>query len=641
MKILAVGGVAGGATAMARLRRISEEFTLVMIERDEYISYANCGLPYYIGGVIKDKRELLVQTANGMKKRFNVDVRTKSEVIAINKKEKTVTVKNLVSGEEYKESYDKLILSCGAKSVKPNIEGINDCDNVFTLRNLSDTFKIKDYATNNNVKNAVVIGGGFIGVEVTENLHNLGINVTLVEKQRQVLRNLDYEMAQIVHEELNLNRINLILNDGVKQFADKGRTVILESGLELPADMIIMALGVVPENSLAKTANIKLGVKGHLITDENFNVFDVDGKKEEDIFAIGDMIEVINPLDNTGYSVPLAWGANRQGRLVADCISGIKIKLSKILGANVIKIFSLTAATTGANEAMLIDKKIEYKTVHAHRPNHASYYPNSSNLSMKLIYGKDGRIFGAQAVGREGTEKRIDIISTVMRLNGTVFDLSDLEVCYAPPYSSAKDPVNILGYIAENVENGSYNLAYANDIDKIIAEGGLLLDVRTPFEYENGHVEGAINIELDTLRNNIDKIPVSKDTPIYLTCRVGLRSYTAIKILKSYGYTKLFNLSGGYSTYLNYKYQVRFEVEESKEIIKNVKEVDLTGRPCPGPVMDTFTELSTMKTGEKIKIVANDGCFSSDIKTWCQKNGHKLLGLHFGNGKITAVIEKG
>lgn len=651
MKILVVGGVAGGATAIARLRRLSEEYKLIMVERDEYISYANCGLPYYIGDVIKDKQKLQVQTVNGMKSRFNVDIRTKSEVIAINKEEKSVTIKNLVTGEEYKESYDKLILSCGAKPLKPKIPNIEECDNVFTLRNIPDTYRIKEYVTSKNVKNAVVIGGGFIGVEMAENLRELGVSVTLVEKQRQVMRNFDYEMAQIIHEEINVHGINLILNDGINQFAESGKTVILDSGTKIPTDMTIMALGVVPENTLAKNANLKLGQRGHVVTDNNFNVFDAEDKKEEDIFAIGDMIEVINPLDNSPYAVPLAWGANRQGRLVADYISGIKIKPSKIMGASVIKVFDLTAASTGASEATLIEKKIEYKAIHAHRANHASYYPNSSNIALKLLYGKDGRILGAQAVGREGTEKRIDVISTVMRLNGSVFDLSDLELCYAPPYSSAKDPVNILGYIAENIESGIYSMAYAQDIDKIIESGGLLLDVRTPFEYENGHIEGSLNLELDTLRDNLDKITVSKDTPIYVTCRVGLRAYMAIKILRANGFTKLYNLSGGYSTYLNYKYQTHFTDVKEEKVEKEgndneshaseVKEIDVTGIQCPGPLMATFKELSSMKAGEVLKVVASDCGFTADIKNWCKTNGHKLLDLQVGGGKYTAVIEKG
>lgn len=651
MKILVVGGVAGGATAIARLRRLSEEYKLIMVERDEYISYANCGLPYYIGDVIKDKQKLQVQTVNGMRSRFNVDIRTKSEVIAINKEEKTVTIKNLVTGEEYKESYDKLILSCGAKPLKPKIPNIEECDNVFTLRNIPDTYRIKEYVTSKNVKNAVVIGGGFIGVEMAENLRELGVSVTLVEKQRQVMRNFDYEMAQIIHEEINVHGINLILNDGINQFAESGKTVILDSGTKIPTDMTIMALGVVPENTLAKNANLKLGQRGHVVADNNFNVFDAQDKKEEDIFAIGDMIEVINPLDNSPYAVPLAWGANRQGRLVADYISGIKIKPSKIMGASVIKVFDLTAASTGASEATLIEKKIEYKAIHAHRANHASYYPNSSNIALKLLYGKDGRILGAQAVGREGTEKRIDVISTVMRLNGSVFDLSDLELCYAPPYSSAKDPVNILGYIAENIESGIYSMAYAQDIDKIIESGGLLLDVRTPFEYENGHIEGSLNLELDTLRDNLDKITVSKDTPIYVTCRVGLRAYMAIKILRANGFTKLYNLSGGYSTYLNYKYQTHFtdvklekvekEGNDNENNLGGIKEIDVTGIQCPGPLMATFKELSSMKAGEVLKVVASDCGFTADIKNWCKTNGHKLLDLQVGGGKYTAVIEKG
>lgn len=654
MKIVVVGGVAGGATAIARLRRQSEEYKLIMIERDEYISYANCGLPYYIGDVIKDKQKLQVQTIPGMSKRFNVDIRNKTEVLSINKKDKTVLVKNLKSGEQYTESYDKLILSCGAKPLVPNIPNLKDCDNVFSLRNIPDTYRIKEYINANGVKNVLVAGGGFIGIEMAENLRGLGLNVTLVEKQSQVMRNLDFEMAQIVHEEMNVHGVNVILGDGVSEFLEKGRAVKLDSGRIIATDMIIMALGVIPESTLAKQADYKLGQRGHVITDDNFNVIDnATGKIDADVFAIGDMIEVVNAIDDSNYAVPLAWGANRQGRLVADFISGVSIKKSKIMGACVLKVFDLTVASTGMNETNLKDKKIAYTAIHAHRANHASYYPDSSNMVLKLLYDANGKIFGAQAIGREGTEKRIDVISTVMRLNGTVNDLSDLELAYAPPYSSAKDPVNILGYMAENIEAGAYKMVYHYEIDKLVKEGGLLIDVRTPFEFQNGHIENSINLEVDTLRNNLDKIKVDKNAPIYVTCRVGLRAYIAIKILRANGFTNLYNLSGGYSTYLNYIYKTHLtKVEVEKEgndeqtfNVSNTKpkevEIDVCGIQCPGPLMATYKALNEMKEGDLLKVTATDGGFNADIQNWCKSNGHSLLDLKVANGKYVATVKKG
>lgn len=580
MKIIIVGGVAGGATAAARLRRISEDYQIIVMEKDEYISYANCGLPYYIGGVISDRRKLQVQTVKSMAHRFNLDIRVKHEVISIDKRNKKVTVKSLIDGATYEESYDKLILSCGAKPIIPDLPGYNP-GFVFTLRNIPDTYRIKDYIDNNGVNKAVVIGGGFIGVEMAENLRELGIMVTLVEKMNQVLRPLDFEMAQIIHGELESNGINLILGDGISAF--EGKNVKLESGKVIESDMTILAIGVTPENSLARQANLASGERGHLKVTEDFRVYSGENP-EKDIYAVGDMIEVINPLDDTPYFVPLAWGANRQGRLVADSVSGMKIKKSRILGANVIKVFGLTAASVGANENMLKQKGIKYHAIHSHRANHASYYPDWSTLTIKLLFCPEtGRIFGAQAVGKEGTEKRIDIIAAVMRLNGTAYDLSDIEICYAPPYSSAKDPVNILGYIAENVMNKVFKLARHDEMESIVENGGVLLDVRTPQEFLNGHIKGSINIELDSLRENIDKIPAGKDDPIYVTCQVGLRAYLAINILRSHGFTNLYNLTGGYTTYRYHAYKAGIKNAAPESGINGSdKEGKCKVSPCTG-----------------------------------------------------------
>lgn len=557
-KILIVGGVAGGATAAARLRRLSEEDQIILFERDEYISFANCGLPYYIGDVITDRQKLLVQTVGGMSKRFNLDIRNFSEVTAIDPDQKTVTVKNHQTGEIYTESYDKLILSPGAKPIAPPIPGLAEAKNILTLRNIPDTDKIKAVVDSGQVSRAVVIGGGFIGVEMAENLQELGINVTLVEKMNQVLKPLDFEMAQLVHQEINANGVNLILEDGVDHFQNEGHEVVLESGQVLKADLVILAIGVVPENALAKQANLKVGPRGHIVTTPNYEVFIGENDAvNPDIFAIGDAVEVVDFVSKTPTAIPLAWPANRQGRLVADYINGKKIANVGIQGTAVAKVFNQTIAATGNNAALLELKKIPYQVVVAHRSNHAGYYPNATNIALKLLYDPQTlKILGAQAVGQEGTEKRIDVIATAMKLGATVLDLQDFELSYAPPFSSAKDPVNILGYIAENIIDGVYQTVQWHEIDQIIAAGGFLLDVRSPMEVRAGGIKGAVNIELDSLRDRIGEIPIDKDAPIYVSCQVGQRAYLAIRILKGHGFTNIYNLAGGYSTYKTAHYQL-------------------------------------------------------------------------------------
>ncbi|MEN6461659.1 MAG: DsrE/DsrF/DrsH-like family protein [Syntrophomonas sp.] len=652
-KIIIVGGVAGGATAAARLRRLNEQDEIIMFERDEYISFANCGLPYYIGGVIENRENLLVQTVGGMSQRFNLDIRNLTEVIKINREQSTVTVKHLPTGKIYDERFDKLILSPGAKPIKPAIKGAEEADNIFVLRNIPDTDKIKNYVTDKKPQSAVVIGGGFIGVEMAENLAELGVKVTIVEKTNQVFRSLDFEMAQIVHQELNAHGVNLILGDGVSMFKDCGRKVILESGIILDADMIIMSIGVAPENALAVSANIQIGKRGHISTNKQFQVLDSETKEAiSNIYAVGDAIEVTDFVNGSITAIPLAWPANRQGRLVADHINGIAIESSGIQGTAVAKVFNLAVASTGNNETQLKAKGIAYQAVHAHRANHASYYPNSTNIALKMVFDpKTGRILGAQAIGQEGTEKRIDVIATVMKLNGTIRDLPDLELSYAPPFSSAKDPVNILGYIASNVADGSYRMAQWYEIDEIVRKGGYLLDVRTPIEFSSGHIDGAVNIELDQLRNRINEIAVPKDTPIYVNCQIGLRGYIAIKILQANGFTNLFNLSGGYFTYKAGKYQVNkavanksvkeSNVDDANNVLKTVTEVNACGLQCPGPLMATYKALNEVTDGERIRVISTDYSFTNDIENWCKSNNHTLVSLSNEKNKYIALIEKG
>lgn len=651
-KIVIVGGVAGGASAAARLRRLSEEDQIILLEKDEYVSFANCGLPYYIGDVIKDREDLFVQTVEGLSTRFNLDVRVFSEVLGIDRKGKSINIRKTKSGETYTESYDILILSPGAKPIRPNLEGIGEAENLFVLRNIPDTDGLRRYVDERKPKSAVIIGGGFIGVEMAENLTERGIKVTIVEKLPQVLPPLDFEMAQQVHMELGSHGIELLLSDGIAGFRDKGRKVILESGKVLDTDMVVLSVGVCPESTLAKSCGLALGAKGHIKANKMLQTFDsVTGDVVEDIYAVGDAIEVNDYISGENTAIPLAWPANRQGRLAADHINGINISYDGSLGASVLKVFDLTAASVGNNEKQLKARGVDYRAVHAHRGNHASYYPNPSDISLKLLFDpNNGKIFGAQAIGREGTEKRIDVIAAAIKLGGTVGDLSGLELCYAPPYSSAKDPVNILGYIAENVISGAYGLVQWNDIDDIVKKGGCLLDVRTDVEFEAGHIDGSVNIDLDELRGRIDEIAVPKDAPIYVVCKVGLRAYIAIQILKGRGFKKLYNLSGGYDTYKTAKYvPAVFRPYETKTSTSApntpealaTKEIDVTGLQCPGPLMAVYNAVKDGAEGDRIKVIATDYGFAMDIENWCATNGHQLLSLSQEGGKYIALIEKG
>ena len=658
-KILIVGGVAGGATAAARLRRLSEEDEIIMFERDEYISFANCGLPYYIGNVITDREDLLVQTVEGMQDRFNLDVRNFSEVVDINRAEKFVSVRKTKTGEVYQESYDVLILSPGAKPIFPPIEGIKEASNLFTLRNIPDTDAIYRYIETKKPQTAVVVGGGFIGVEMAENLTERGIKVTLVEKLPQVLAPFDFEMAQIVHKELNTHGVELILGDGLLSFAKNGRVINLESGKSIETDLIILSIGVSPENTLAKKADLLLGPRGHIAVSAKLETFDANSKElVKDVYALGDAIQVKDFITNTDTAIALAWPANRQARILADIIHGKDVQYNGSMGTSVLKVFNLTVAATGNNQRTAEMKKLPVQAIHAHRNNHASYYPNATNIDFKLVYNPETlEILGAQAIGQEGTEKRIDVIATAIKSKAKVTDLSDLELAYAPPYSSAKDPVNILGYIAENVIEGQYKVLYPTQVEELRKLDALFLDVRTPIEYATGHIEGALNIEVDALRNSLDKLNVSKDHPIVVNCQVGLRAYVAIMILKHKGYTNLYNLSGGFATYKAFMYELNSaqigtgkqigRVDETTGIAKIVslgemtKVLDVSGMQCPGPLLETYKAVQGVNEGEGVKIISTDPGFASDVVSWAKTNGHDLLSLNLEGNKYIAEVVKG
>ena len=565
MKIIIIGGVAGGASAATRLRRMNETNEIVMFERSDYISFANCGLPYHIGETIKDRNNLLVQTVKGMKDRFGIDVRVKTEVLKINPKEKTVLAKNLVTGEKYEESYDKLLLSPGAEAFIPPIPGVHS-KNIYSLRNMSDMDKIKS-KVDKKVKRAVVIGAGFIGLEIAENLVERDIEVTIIEKSNQVLAPVDFEIASEVHQHIKEFKTELFLNDGAKEFIEIGdkTKVKLESGIEITADIIIMAIGVRPENKLALEAGLEIGKTGGIKVNEYLQTSD------EDIYAVGDAIEVKHYINGAESLIPLAWPANRQGRIVADTILGIRQKpYTGSLGTSILKAFDLTVSATGLNEKTLKRLGIPYMVTTVNRNDHASYYPGATPLTLKLIFNKEGDILGAQAIGYKGVDKRIDIIATAIKGNLKVWDLQEVEVAYAPPYNSAKDPVNIAGYAAENMINGEHETFRYFEIDELLQDSNYqLLDVRTKMENRLGTIKDSINIDVNELRDNLGSL--NRDKTYLVFCQVGLRGYLAYRILVQNGF-KVKNLDGGYRLWSH-----TVQEQENKNIFKenNFKHKDL------------------------------------------------------------------
>lgn len=538
MKTIIIGGVAGGASAAARLRRLNEACEIVILERGDFISFANCGLPYYIGGAITDKNDLTLQTPESFRKRFNIDVRVNNEAVKISPEEKTVTVKNLKSGEIYTESYDNLILSPGAEPIKPNIDGI-DSNTVFTLRNIPDTLKIKEYIEKSKPKSAVVIGGGYIGVEMAENLKESGLDVSVVELADHLIAPLDFDMAADVHRYIKSKEIKLYLNNGVK--AIDGNTVILQNGT-IDAEMIIMSVGVRPETSLAKDCGIEVNRRGSIIVDPHMKT------NIQNIYAVGDAVEAEDFITKSPAFIPLAGPANKQGRIAADNICGINSEYTGTQGSAVLKLFDMTVATTGINEKSASSAGIDYDKTYIYSGSHASYYPGASNMSIKALWDKKTlKIIGAQIVGFDGVDKRMDVLASSIRFGAKITDLANLELCYAPPFGSAKDPVNMLGFVAENIITGKMKQFFWNDVEKLPRDGSVtLLDVRTVTEVRRGRIDGFINIPLDSLRERIKEIP--KDKPVYLHCHSGLRSYIALCILKGNGYD-CFNLAGGWRLY--------------------------------------------------------------------------------------------
>jgi NADPH-dependent 2,4-dienoyl-CoA reductase/sulfur reductase-like enzyme/rhodanese-related sulfurtransferase len=544
MKTVIIGGVAGGATTAARLRRNDEHAEVIILERGEYVSYANCGLPYYIGGVIPEREQLFVQTPEKLFRNHHIDVRVRSLVTAIDRENKLVHVRNLQSGEEYTESYDKLVLSPGAEPVRPPIPGIKN-EGIFTLRSVTEMDAIKEYVDETHPTRAIIVGAGFIGLEMAENLHERGILVTIVEMAQQVMNVVDYEMAAEVHQHLKTKNVEFYLRDGVAGFERRdGRlAVTLQSGRELDADMVVLSIGVRPEGKLAREAGLEIGKTGGIVVDRHMLTSDPD------IYAVGDAIEFPNPITGRPAITYLAGPANKQGRIAADnIVFGNRSTYRGAIGTAVAKVFDLTVATTGASEKTLRNEGIPFKSVITHSSSHAGYYPDAQPMSIKTVYDPaDGRLLGAQIVGYEGVDKRIDLFAAVIRAGGTVWDLGELEHAYAPPYSSAKDPVNIAGFVAQNTLTGRSEHIHWNSVMGCDLNEICLLDVRSPEEFELGTIEGAMNVPTYELRERLEEVP--RDKTIVVFCGVGLRAYHAERVLRQNGYEDVYNLSGGYKTY--------------------------------------------------------------------------------------------
>lgn len=644
MKYIIIGGVAGGATAAARLRRVDEKSDILLLEKGKYISYANCGLPYYIGGVIDEREKLLVQTPASFGQRFRVDVRVENEVIAIHPQNKTITVRT-VDGGEYEETYDKLLLSPGATPVRPPLEGI-DSEGIFTLRNVEDTDRIKSYLTEHAVKRAVVVGAGFIGLEMAENLHHAGVSVSVVEMGNQVMAPIDFSMAAPVHQHLVQKGVSLYLEEGVTHFqrTEQGITVFLKSGKTIPADMVLLSIGVRPATALAKDAGLKIGEAGGIWVNEYLET------SEKDIYAVGDAIEYPHPLTGKPWLNYLANPANRQGRIVADNMAfGNKVSYEGAIGTSIAKVFDMTVASTGLAAKRLKQWEMEYQSSVTHSASHAGYYPDALPLTLKLTFHPvTGKLYGAQCIGYEGVDKRIDQIAGLIKRGGTVYDLMETEHTYAPPFSSAKDPIAIAGYVASNIISGAMPIITWRELVQQKNEV-MLIDTRTPEEFSFGSIPGAINIPLDDLRDRMSEVPASK--PVVLFCAVGLRGYLAQRILMGNGYRNVRNLSGGYKLYsaavapvpvpdkvaIPQVNSIESTVSSSKEPLK----INACGLQCPGPIMQVKKAMDTLAPGEQVEIVATDAGFARDASAWCDTTGNRLIGSHEEKGRYTVTIEKG
>lgn len=651
-RYLIVGGVAGGASAAARLRRMDEEGEILLFERGEFISYANCGLPYYLGGAIKEREKLFLQTPKSFGRRFRVDVRTRSEVVSIDRDNHRVQVRELSTGRTYWEEYTKLLLSPGAEPVRPSLPGI-DHPLIFTLRNVPDTDRIAGAIEKNHPRRALIIGAGFIGLEMAENLHNRGISVTIVEMMDQVMAPLDYEMAAFVHQHLKSKGVGLFLKERVASFRDEGGkpVTLLESGLALPADLVILSIGVKPETRLASEAGLSLGERRGIRVDRSLQTDDPS------IYAVGDAVETVDLVTKRPNLFYLAGPANRQARIAADnMVLGNHRVYEGTVGTAIAKVFDITVAATGHSERSLKREKIPFLSSIVHVGHHAGYYPGAIPLSIKLLFSpEEGRLLGAQVVGYEGVDKRIDLLAATLRRGGTVSDLGEIEHSYAPPFSSAKDPVNIAGFAAENLTMGRLKNIGWDEVAPGDSGRLLLLDVRTPEEFSLGTIPGALNIPVDDLRKRIGELPAGRGLLVF--CAVGLRGYIASRILLQSGFKEVYNLSGGYKTYSLAKGEQENRIETPAPLNISQEDpgsraprksaapsrrvtVDACGLQCPGPILRLKEEIGKLSPLDILTVQATDPGFSRDLQAWSQMTGHRVLSVKEERGVVEAEVEK-
>jgi len=642
MKIVIVGGVAGGASTAARLRRLDENAEIIIFEKGKHISFANCGIPYYCGDVIKNREKLLLLTPAQLDAMFNIEARVEAEVIKINREKKTITVLDKKSDIEYEETYDKLVLSPGASPVRPNIPGIND-ERIFTVRNVPDADAIKSYIKRNKVKTALVVGGGFIGLEMVENLKHLGLKTSLVEGATQVLAPVDSEIAAQIHNHLRDKDVDLYIFDGVKSFeTDKDLVVNLYSGKQIKTDLVILAIGVKPESKFAKEAGLKIGETGGIIINEYLQTSD------ENIWAVGDVIEVKDLITGQNALIPLAGPANKQGRIAAENICGMNSKYEATQGTSILKIFDITVATTGSNEKQLTKNNIPYLKSYTPAFSHAEYYPEAFPLMIKTLFSpENGKILGAQIIGLDGVDKRIDVIATAVKFEKTVADLAKLELSYAPPFGSAKDPVNLAGMIALNILEGKVKPVHWDNIEKLNDET-FILDVRAKGEQLSGRLPHSYNIPLEELRTRLNELPTDKKIIIY--CNKGKKSYFAARILMQQGFENTYSLVGGYNIYKQVLEDKKSTLAGNANVAdfnsipfdeESSIEIDACGMQCPGPIIKLTQSLKDLNNGEILKIKTTDPGFKKDIQAWCSSTGNTLLEITDENKIIRASVQKG
>lgn len=648
-KIVIIGGVAGGASCAARLRRLDETAAITILERGEYISYANCGLPYHVGNVIKSRSALLLQTPEAMKKKYNVDVRVKNEVTAIDREKKFVTVRHVDSGVTYEEPYDTLVISTGSSPVRPPIKGI-ESSRIQTLWTVPDTDRIRALVNENEIKTAAVIGGGFIGLEMAENLSHAGLSVSLIEMQDQVMAPLDYEMAQLLHENITQNGVNLCLGDGVQAFEDKDDRVdiTLKSGKTLSAELVILSIGVRPNSELAKTAGLTVNDRGGIIVNDHLKTSDPN------IYAVGDVIQVDDFTWKEPTMIPLAGPANKQGRIAANNIAGANETYEGTQGTAVAKVFDLTAASTGANEKVLekrgLKRGTDYESIFITQNSHAGYYPGAVPLSLKLLFSADGKkIFGAQVVGRDGVDKRIDTLAVAIRLGAGIYDLKQLELAYAPPFSSAKDPVNMAGFVAENVLSGKVTFSNWDVVEK--NPDAVLLDVREDAELMAFSLPHAKHIPLGQLRSRLDELDKTKE--IVTFCAIGVRAYNATRILTENGFENIKLYPGGARFYQSTHFkddmvpiteQTSYSDSghmDTKNVPSSAMRLDCSGMQCPGPIMKVFETMKGMQDGAVMEVSASDPGFARDIGAWCRRTGNTLVSNERRGNDYVALVKKG